>query len=423
MVGLMTAAPAIARMTTREVTAQVIFGGHEIIEQCADAWRELCDESRCPPFFRPEWIATYLRAFEPRSEVALFTAHSGESLIAVLPMVRKKAWYAGVPVTKLCGAANVHSVRYGMVRSKCAAGKDAVAAIWHRIRQSGGWHVLELPMVAEGGACGELVKLAQQDGYRTLTFPVQDSPVLHMTRDADGRLTCFGGTNRHFRHELRRFARLLEEIAGGKPRLQRFDHPEPSVMRQFYELEAAGWKGNEGSAINCDPARRAFYDAIAQEASQRDYFSLHTLDVEGKMAAGAFSVTTDDCFYPMKIAHNEEWRRGAPGHLLFNGILEECARRNIPELFFGGNKDRYKTAWTQDSIAHHDGVIFAPSLRGQLAFHLRTQLMSRLGHWRRDFLAWKIKRNKSQQEKSKTAQSNTAAGAQNNHNIEGEGQS
>ena len=54
MVGLMTAAPAIARMTTREVTAQVIFGGHEIIEQCADAWRELCDESRCPPFFRPE---------------------------------------------------------------------------------------------------------------------------------------------------------------------------------------------------------------------------------------------------------------------------------------------------------------------------------------------------------------------------------
>ena len=94
---------------------------------------------------------------------------------------------------------------------------------------------------------------------------------------------------------------------------QRFDHPEPSVMRQFYELEAAGWKGNEGLAINCDPARRAFYDAIAQEASQRDYFSLHTLDVEGKMAAGAFSVTTDDCFYPMKIAHNEEWRRGAPG--------------------------------------------------------------------------------------------------------------
>ncbi len=128
-------------------------------------------------------------------------------------MVRKKAWYAGVPVTKLCGAANVHSVRYGMVRSKCAAGKDAVAAIWNLIRQSGAWDILELPMVAEGGACGELVKLAQQDGYRTLKFPVQDSPVLYMTRDADGKLTCFGGTNRHFRHELRRFARLLEEIA------------------------------------------------------------------------------------------------------------------------------------------------------------------------------------------------------------------
>ena len=63
---------------------------------------------------------TYLRAFEPRSEVSL-RRDLGESLIAVLPMVRKKAWYAGVPVTNFCGAANVHSVRYGMVHSKCAS--------------------------------------------------------------------------------------------------------------------------------------------------------------------------------------------------------------------------------------------------------------------------------------------------------------
>jgi CelD/BcsL family acetyltransferase involved in cellulose biosynthesis len=417
------AASAVNAIAAPEITAQVVFGGHEVLMQYTEAWQELCDESRCPPFFRPEWIATYLKAFEPGSEVVLFTAHSAESLIAALPMVRKKTWYAGVPVTKLCGAANVHSVRYGMVRSKSAAGKRAVPAIWNLIRQSGTWDIVELPMVAEGGACGELVDLAQQDGYRTLKFPVQDSPVLHMTRDADGKLTCLGGTNRHFRHELRRFGRLLEEIAGGKPRLLRYDHPDPSVMRQFYELEAAGWKGNEGSAINCDPATQAFYDAIAQEASQRDYFSLHTLDVEGKMAAGAFSVTTDDCFYPMKVAHNEEWRRGAPGHLLFNGILEDCALRNIPELFFGGSKDRYKTAWTQDCIAHYDGLIFAPSLRGQLAFQMRTQVISRLGHWRRDFLAWKIRRKESQQQKSKAAQPTAAAGAQNNHKIEGEGQS
>jgi hypothetical protein len=68
-------------------------------------------------------------------------------------------------------------------------------------------------------------------------------------------------------------------------------------------------------------------------------------------------------------------------------------------------------------------LIFAPSLRGQLAFQMRTQVISRLGHWRRDFLAWKIRRKESQQQKSKAAQPTAAAGAQNNHKIEGEGQS
>jgi CelD/BcsL family acetyltransferase involved in cellulose biosynthesis len=68
------AAFAVKALAAPEVTAQVVFGGDEVIKQCAEAWQELCDESRCPPFFRPEWIASYLRAFEPSSEVALFTA-------------------------------------------------------------------------------------------------------------------------------------------------------------------------------------------------------------------------------------------------------------------------------------------------------------------------------------------------------------
>ncbi len=416
-VSAMTAVSIVPAIAIPDVTVQVTLGGPEVIQQWSDQWGGLCSECHAPPFYRPEWIATYLQAFAPNNhQIAIFTAHSSGKLVALLPMILKRTWYAGVPVTKLCGAANVHSVRYGMVRTSCPAGDAAVAAIWNLIKQTGDWHVAELPVFAEGSCCADILQLAQQDGYRTLRFLVQDSPVLYMTREKDGKLSWLAGTNRHFRHELRRFARLLEETAGGQPKLLRFDHPEPAVMKQFYELEAAGWKGQEGSAINCDPATRAFYDLIAQRATQGGYFSLHTLDVNGHMAAGAFSVFTGDSFHPMKIAHNEAWRRGGPGHLLFNGILEQCAAANIPEFFFGGSKDRYKTSWTEKSIPHYNGVIFAPGIRGELAFRMRTHVLSRLGQWRRDFRAWKASKKQAKPAISAAA----SADSKSTHKIEGE---
>ena len=279
-------------------------------------------------------------------------------------------------------------------------------------------------MFVASGACDEMLTLAQQRGYRTLRFLVQDSPVLYMymTPEASGKLNWLVGTSRHFRHELRRFARLLEEIAGGESRLLRFDYPDAAVMKQFYELEAAGWKGEEGSAINLT-GNQVFYDQIAVEAADRGYFSLHTLEVDGKMAAGAFSVFSDKCFYPMKIAHNEAWRRGGPGHLLFNGILEQCAADNIPEFFFGGNKDHYKTSWTEDSIPHYDGMIFAPGFRGRLAFHMRTRILARLGQLRRDFRAWQGGRRQKRSEERLASTVNarcSGANADGDQEIEGE---
>ena len=422
----MIAAPIISPFAAADVSVQMSLGGREVIQQWFADWQALCDETRCPPFYRPEWIATYLSVFDSNSAIAIFTAHAYGKLIALLPMVRKSAWYAGVPVAELCGAANVHSVRFDMVRSACPAGEAAASAIWNFIRDNSDWDIIRLPMLAEGSGCANLLQFAQNDGYRTLRFLVQDSPVLYMTRNADGKLTWMGGTNRHFRHELRRFARLLEETAGGQPELLRFNHPEPAVMKQFYELEAAGWKGDKGSAINCDPATQAFYDQIAQQASQRGYFCLHTLDVNGEMAAGAFSVFNGDSFYPMKIAHRESWRRGAPGQLLFNGILEQCAAANIKEFFFGGSKDRYKTSWTENSIPHYNGVIFAPTFRGKLAFHLRTQLLSRLGQLRRDFRTWRDSREKNSAKNSKPVApvaTEAAANTNGNQKIQGEAKS
>jgi CelD/BcsL family acetyltransferase involved in cellulose biosynthesis len=368
-----------------EITTGVDIGGSEVIDRLANRWERLCEETRSAPFHRPEWVAAYLKAFEPNSDIVLLTASVGERLVAVLPMVRKTCWYAGVPLIKLAGAANIHSVRFEILRAAGAAGEAAIPALWNALKSVPGWHILELPYIPQDGGCAQLIAKAREDGYLTRMSPAQDSPILRLKPDDKGGFTWQEGTSRHFRHELRRYGRVLEAEMQAKPTITRWIHPEPTALQQFFDLEAAGWKGREGSAVNCKPETRAFYEQIARQGADRGYFCLHSLEANGIMAAGAFSVMTSECFFPMKITFNETLRRGGPGHLLLNSILEECAEKRIPELFFGGSKDPYKDLWTQETLPHFTGLVFAPKLRSQLAYQVLTRVFPKLGQLRRSF--------------------------------------
>ena len=365
------------------LTASLQVGGEELIHSVADRWRSLCDETRSAPFQRPEWIQTYLRVFEPGKQLVLLTVHSADELVAVLPLVRKRSLYAGIPVVKLAGAANVHSVRFEIVRKAGIAGEAALPLIWQSVKSMPGWDVLDLPVFPQHGTCQELMILAGLDGFNTVTFLAQDSPTLRMRRDGNGRLTWLGATTRHFRHELRRKRRLLEEEAGDKLRLVCRAEPHAETLQKFYEMEAAGWKGLEGTAINCERVTRTFYDSIAREAASRGYFRLHSLDVNGRMTAGAFSVVTDDCLFPMKITYDESLGHAAPGLLMLNAIMQECAENGVAELFFGGDKDPYKTSWTSETAPHFNGFVFNKNFHAQLAYRVRTKMLSSLGrYWR-----------------------------------------
>src|SRR5262245_18652163 len=79
-------------MTTvkAEPVAEALSGGVEIIERLAEEWRALCAEGPCDqPFFRPEWIAAYVRAFAPEKKLLILTTRLDGRLRAVLPMVKE----------------------------------------------------------------------------------------------------------------------------------------------------------------------------------------------------------------------------------------------------------------------------------------------------------------------------------------------
>ncbi len=362
----------------KQLSVGVQRGGRELVEQIADEWRRLCDESGDEEvFYRPEWALAYLQAFEPNAEAITISAWAGERLRGILPLVRRRAVISGLPAAQLTLPANVHSLRASLTVCPGEEGAVVLNALWQALRNLRTWDMLDVANVVEGSSLDRLIALAQADGYRmarkrtsqTLYLPIDPSAGASTPEKSGAQPPWLAGTRPKFRSHLRRAKRQLEEQ--GTLELKHYSAADPEALEKFYALEASGWKGAEGTAIKCHPATRQFYDAIAQAAARDGYLSLDFLELNGKPIAGHFGFNLRGRYFLAKAGYDEAFRRHGPGQLLVNEILNQTRERGLREFDFVGPATWDESRWASARRTNYRVFIFRKSLYGMLLYAAR----------------------------------------------------
>jgi len=357
--------------------AQIERGDVHLIERIAAQWLQLCKEAtNDEPFYRPEWVGAYLRAFEPRGGLLLVTAHMEERLMGVLPLIEENTLFCGFPVRMLRGAANVHSCRFDLVRASGPDGELAVKAIWETIKKDTTWDVIELPYVPSGGAAEQLLRLASGDGFLTGQTESDETPYIPNLQHSMLR-----SGHSHFQSNVRRRMRKAREQ--WPVRLNRVVTTDPAALERFYELESSGWKGKSKTAIACSPAIRRFYDAIAKAGAQAGYFSLYLLEFGDTVVAGHFGLAYNGHYYSPKVAYDERFAAYGPGHLIVDAILRDIADRGFQGYDFLGPRMEWKTEWTKDLRGHSFCYVFRPGLFGSILYSARLKVREKLAEFAR----------------------------------------
>jgi CelD/BcsL family acetyltransferase involved in cellulose biosynthesis len=336
-------------------------GGVEMIDDLAEQWRELCRESsNDEPFFRPEWIGAYMRAFAADETVVLLTARSEGRLLAVLPLLEEQTSFLGLPVIKLRGAANIHSGRFDLVHCAGSEGDRAAHAVWDYLKNTLDWDVIEFPQVPEGGGIDGWIAAAKEDGFYTGKVHSFEMPYVQLVPWEGGWDWWLCRLSGNFRHNLRRRVRKLPS----EPKLRRVERADPEALQLFYEIERSGWKGADGGAIACNPQTLKFYDEIARMADRFGYLTLYFLEVGGKTIAAQFGLTYNGRYFVPKCAYDESAQNFSPGHLLVNSILRDCSNRGLTEFDFLGPWMEWKANWTPLSRPHNTFLIFRDTVSG-----------------------------------------------------------
>ncbi len=337
--------------TIERPVAESVQGGVEILEALAPPWRALCDEGRCTdPFYRPEWIAAHLRAFEPGAKLRVVVVREDGRPRLILPLVEERATLRGFPIRRLRAAAGVHSCRFDLI---CGAGDPGpwVDALWSHLRQTGGWDVIELRDVPAGGAAERLLEAATASRHPTGTWESMRTPYVTLPAGSDRTIEeVLRSRSAHFRANLRRRMRRLEER--GSVRLRRIEHADRDALDRFYELEREGWKGARGTAIACDDRTLRFYDEVAAWAAQVGLLSLYSLEVGDRPIAMHYGLATGGRYLLPKPAFDPAWSACSPGQLILHEVLRDCLDRGFGELDFLGPWMEWKADWTDDVRPH-----------------------------------------------------------------------
>ena len=352
--------------------------GRAAFDALRDEWNGLV--ARGPvdlPFVRHEWITAWLDAFAPAARLHVLAARDpGGAAVGFAPLLEEH----DRGVVRLVAPANDHSCRVEWALGPDASG--AVSALWAHLRDGLRWDVLLLRDLPRDGPTSVLLEpLARADRHLTGRWESLRSPYLPLS---DGRADA--RTTGKFRANLRRRAKRLAELGAVAVRREDGRGDLEGALAELLALEAAGWKGAQGTAIAADPARVAFYRRVARDAAARGGLALRALTLDGRAVAAQLGLVHAGVYYLPKIAYQESLGAVSPGQLLHAEVLAECEARGLAELDFLGPDMAWKRDWAPRHRPHDWLYVYRPSLAGRamhtLKHRVRPSVKEALSWWR-----------------------------------------
>jgi hypothetical protein len=116
--------------------------------------------------------------------------------------------------------------------------------------------------------------------------------------------------------EIRRKQRQLREKGVVESHALQPNEDAAPWIEHFLALEAAGWKGKDGTAFASDPAHANFFRAMCRGAHARGKLEMLALHLDGKPIAMKCNLGDARGLFAFKIAFDESFASQSPGVLL-----------------------------------------------------------------------------------------------------------
>jgi hypothetical protein len=298
-----------------------------MIEQ-KEAWDELALSAAEPnPFFESWYLLPSLESFDSGGNISILCFMRRGVLCGLMPIVRQPH-YGGWPLPHL-GNWRHPNIFFGTP----LVAPGAEVHFWRAVLE---WadanpelalflHLTEISL--DGPVYAGLESVLTADGRPWGVVERKERALLSSDLDAEAYLAKSLPARK--RKDLNRRFRRLSELGevefiweSGSEGLVRW-------IDEFLALEAAGWKGDAGSALACDAATEALFRQSLIGAGKRERLVRLSLRLDGRPIAMLSTFLTPPGAFGFKTAFDEDYAQFSPGFLLEREFLNALHRFDI----------------------------------------------------------------------------------------------
>lgn len=258
-------------------------------------------------FFHPGFALPAMRHLGADVSIATL-AHPGTRLAALAPFVRTH-------LGRIAPAVRLWSHDYaplGLPLIDGEAVEATVAALLHGLAPAtGGLSFIAADIPLDGPVANALAIAARRNKRPVDILDAHMRAAL--ARSDAGALDPRAALPAKRRKELSRQMRRLAEV--GEVTVMTVTNPVGVGVRfeQFMAMEAAGWKGKNGTALSSSPSTMEFAREAVANRAEAGGARIDSIDVGGQPIAMLVSFTSGETTFTWKIAYDESYARFSPG--------------------------------------------------------------------------------------------------------------
>jgi CelD/BcsL family acetyltransferase involved in cellulose biosynthesis len=282
-------------------------------------WAELGASAATPnPFYEPDFVLTALEQFgEPQLDLLVATDGAGD-WVGLIPVQRRR--WRHLLGAALTGWTHPHCFLDSPLISP-GHEESVMEALLDHMRQRAGLVAFDR-FPAEGPMAAAVGSACERLGVKPIVWQSFERAGLERRSDDDYVRATLG--SKHYRELGRKGRKLGRELGEDVAFVDRAG--DPRAVDDLLALEAAGWKGDEGTALASGPGAE-FFRALCRRFSEAGRLQMLAMQAGDRTVAMSCFLISGEGLFCFKIAYDEALAKFSPGTQLMAETASEFHRR------------------------------------------------------------------------------------------------
>jgi hypothetical protein len=279
----------------------------------------------------------------PEDDIVILAAWFSEALgferlAGVWALRRQRDWRSGFAAVLAAPLLPLYEVSSLPVLDRDHADDVAQAMLRHVLASGDLPKTLALPLLPlEGPSFAVLAEACRVTGSRIASHERWQRPVMQPQPGDDAERYLRRALGHGYKKRMQQFRAVARH--GAMTFRRRRGEAALEALETFLALEAAGWKGEAGTAIACLPRDVAYFRRLATLLAAEDALLVDALLLDDQPLAMGVLVESANRRHFLKIAYDETQARHSPGRALTIAMIKADFTGTPPAFFDSGAGD------------------------------------------------------------------------------------